>query len=312
MSVLKDPADTNGKSSAHMEYAHLHKLIGIMLITGVPLLAFSIYIGYLSGSLSVVAIILDTGVAFFLNLTSYFVLGIVMQNNIFQFPYGPGKLENFTSYLHGLSILLVGSLVCYQGILRVDAPAIHVNLGIAQLALVAGLVRISLVVLYLAKLLRSRTEHSPLLVAYYVNCSTTLWYALAMLTTMLTGWLLSSVWGDLIELYIDLLIAATFSLYLALSGIKVVRSNFHALLDLPLPEGDQLQILNILARHYHSFANIGNIRTRTNGGKKRIELELLFPAETSLRQIEELRCSLQRALEEGLGTVEFELIVRGK
>ncbi len=300
----------HGQPQGSPELLSLRQLIGLMVISSLPLLAVSIYTSLISGSLSVVALFLHTGVSLAINTTTYFLLGVIARSNVFQFPYGTGKLENFAGFLNGLGVLILAATIFYRGMLRLSAPTVKVSLGIAQIAFLVGVLRMICIVWWLARMTRNNPNPSPLLHAYYINCTASLWYTLGLLVAMLSGWLLSYRWGDGFSLTVDLLVAAYFSAYVAWTGIRVLRSNFPSLVDLPLPESDQMKILPVLARHSEEYSGLGRVLTRRSGGQRRVEIELFFPPETTAMQIESLRQAMVDELQQGMGQVEFSLMAR--
>ena len=110
----------------------------------------------------------------------------------------------------------------------------------------------------------------------------------------------------------DLLLAAAYSFFLLLNGLRVIHANFRALLDLPLPEGDQLKILRVLTRHVDAYDDVVNVFSRFSGGRRRVEIELSFPSETPASRIEHLRGRIHGELGELLGPLEFHLIARSR
>jgi divalent metal cation (Fe/Co/Zn/Cd) transporter len=159
-------------------------------------------------------------------------------------------------------------------------------------------------------MVRRNTERAPLLHAYYVNCSASLWHACGMMLAMLAGWLLSQLWGQIICVVVDLSVAAFFTGYLLWKGVRVICANFRSLIDLPLPEPDQIKILQVLARHYDAYTHLGQIFTRLSGGQRRIEIELSLSPDTTACQIEGLREQLRNELGKCFGRVEFQLLAR--
>ncbi|MBK8594500.1 MAG: cation transporter [Holophagales bacterium] len=295
-----------------VEHDQLRRLIGVLLVTSIPLLAFTLYVGLTSGSLSVITVLLDSGVNLLLNLATFFVLRIVAGSNVFSFPYGTGKLENFTSFFHGCGIVLVGGTMLYQGVLRLGSPPVRVSLGLAQLAVLAGVLRMAFIVAWLSRMVRRSPERSPLLHVYHLNFTAGIWYSSALLLAMAIGWILSWRWGSAFELAVDLLLAAAYSFFLLLNGLRVIHANFRALLDLPLPEGDQLKILRVLTRHVDAYDDVVNVFSRFSGGRRRVEIELSFPPETPASRIEHLRGRIHDELGELLGPLEFHLIARSR
>jgi len=281
-----------------------------MLVTSLPSLALSIYISVISGSLAVVAIILDTAVAQTINLVNYFVLRTVTRGNVFKYPYGTGKLEDFAGFAYGWSILFVCGIIIYEGIYRFVGPSPQISLGLALVAVIFSLARITFIVGWLRRILSRNPGRSPLLHIYYINCSGIMWYTAGILAAMVIGWFLTGQWGNTIAVAIDLLIAIAYVLYLLVTGAQVIRTNFRALLDLPLSEPDQLAILAVLTSHYDHYANVVNVLTRESGGRKRIEIELSFHPETDAQYLEEFRSRLKEDLEKHFGEIDFTLIAR--
>lgn len=292
------------------EHGQLRQVVGVLLLTSVPALAVTVYLGLRSGSLSVAAIVLDTGVNLVLNATTYVVLGVALRGNVFRFPHGTGKLENFTSFLHGLGMLLAGGLVLSQAVSRLAAPPPAVSLGLAGVAVLAGLVRVLLVLAWLRRIVRRHPDRSPLLHVYHVSFVAAAWYATGLAAAMGAGWLAAARWGARLEVVADLVIAAAFALYQLLCGVRVLHANFRALVDLPLPERDQLAILRVLARHDAAYTGLLNVFTRASGGQRCVELELELPPGTPVERIEELRGRMRHELAEALGSVELHLIAR--
>ncbi len=87
---------------------------------------------------------------------------------------------------------------------------------------------------------------------------------------------------------IDLALAAGLATYMLVNAVILIRTNFRSLIDVPLPETDQLKILKVLTDNYDFFDNLGVIYTRTCGSKKIIELELYFKQDTSMQEIDTL------------------------
>ena len=69
------------------------------------------------------------------------------------------------------------------------------------------------------------------------------------------------------------LLLACFMLY---TGIRQILNNFKILMDLLLPEVEQLMIMRVLANEFESYENVGNIYSRRSGRQRFIDIELLY------------------------------------
>lgn len=294
----------------NIENGQLKNLIAIIILSSIPSLLLSIYIGYVSKSLSVFAIIMDSGISLLLNIVSYHVLNIISKSNVYQFPYGTGKLENFTSFFHGCSILLLGFAIFYQGINRINYTKTQVSLDLAQLALLVSLIRISFIVWKIAKLAKNVKELSPILSAYYINFKAAFWYLSILYLTMLICWGTMELLNIDLSLYIDITFALCIAIYLMWNGGMVVQKNFRALIDLPISESDMLKVMKVVSSNYDAFENISNVYTNYHGCKRIIQIEITLKTETTIDKIEELRNKMNRDLIEQFDEIEFHLIAR--
>jgi divalent metal cation (Fe/Co/Zn/Cd) transporter len=285
------------------------RLLQFMLATGVLVLAVNLYIAGRSGSLSVVAILVDGGLAVLLNAATYYALGIIDRANVYQFPHGTGKIENFVGFFHGCSILAVSGTVAYCGFERIQSPSTIVSLGLAQAALVLSLVHDGITVAVIRRILRRQARQSPIVRAYDAAYVSSLWYQVVALIALAIGWLFFHE-RPAAALWIDLVIAGGLTIYLGVMGCRVIRENFGSLLDLPLPEEAQLKILRALLKQNDRYEDILNLYSRSSGRQQILIFELSFRTGTAVTEIESLRDDLLKALCDDLGPIEFSLVAR--
>ena len=98
------------------------------------------------------------------------------------------------------------------------------------------------------------------------------------------------------------------SLYMLYTGVTLTVGNFKILMDLPLPEAEQLKIMSVLAREFQNYENVGNIYTRRSGRQRFVDIELYLKADTSVQDIMRLQTRMQKHLEEHFEDVKFSLI----
>jgi len=107
---------------------------------------------------------------------------------------------------------------------------------------------------------------------------------------------------------VDPVIGLLLALYMVFAGIRLIRRNFRSLMDLPLTEKEQLCVLNVLASFYDHYEGIGTIYSRTSGNEKFVELELLFPADKTLKDIQGLAKTMEKDLVRKLPGLKFRII----
>ncbi len=231
----------------------------------------------------------------------------VMRGNEFQFPYGAGKLEDFSAFLCGVLYVPTGLYLAYDASTRLAHPQ---HVGYILSVIPVGLSAIRMIVLYtaVARLARQTKAQSPLLRSYLLDYRLGMLSDLGVIIAFIAGWFL--VHGGIVSLgdRVDPLIGLTISLYMVWIGVSLVRRNFRALIDLPLPEGQQMRVMKVLAQHYEDYETIGTLYTRASGKRQFVEIELHFAGERTLDEIDVLSADMEASLAEEIPGLTFRII----
>lgn len=262
----------------------------------------------LSGSRSVAAMTCFCLVSVFFNVFAVLSMRAIVRQNVFVFPYGAGKLENFIAFLTGV-LMLPAAVLIYVSTVGAFVGGNHaVRFGFAQVGLLPGLLRDFWLLLWSCRLLRNAPSPSPIVQSYYVSYQVSVTITLTGILSLLFALWLAGMGRGALGARIDLGLAFLLATYMAISAILLVRKNFRVLIDLPLPEGDQLKILGVLTRHCDAYGNLGAVCTRTCGSTKIIEIELHFPGAASLESIQALAEAFRADLAAVFDDFDFRLI----
>ena len=251
----------------------------------IPVTGAYIYGAVASNSLSVAALAIQCGVSFIADIFILIAMRSIVNSNIFSFPYGTGKLENFIGFLTG-TLMLPTAVMIYISTAKSLLSGNHeVHFELTQIGMMPGLVRDASLLFWSKKLIRKSKSPSPMVqsfvVSYQVSVIVT---TVSVLSMLLALWLTRTRHGHL-GVMIDLALAAALATYMLVNAVILIKTNFRSLIDLPLAESDQLKILKVLTGHYDFFDNLGVIYTRTCGSKKIVEIELYFKQDTSIQEI---------------------------
>jgi cation diffusion facilitator family transporter len=231
----------------------------------------------------------------------------VLKHNVYSHPYGAGKLENFSAFLCGVLYIPSGLYVLFDSVERlIHAPEVGYITGLIPVALTfsTGAVFFTLS----RRLMRRTKDPSPLLIAYKAD------YFIGMMTdggvliafvvgTLLIGTSLGAV-GDRIDPAVALVMAC----YMIWVGVGLVKNNFRALMDLPLPEEHQLSVTRVLATHYADYDSVGTLYTRSSGNRRFVEVELGFDGERSVEHVHRLSRRMERTLAEEVPGLRFRIV----
>ena len=98
------------------------------------------------------------------------------------------------------------------------------------------------------------------------------------------------------------------ALYMLWIGVELVRHNFRALMDLPLPEEHQLTITRVLAAHYAEYDRVGTLYTRSSGKRRFVEVELGFDGDRTVEHVHVLSRHMENALAAELPGLHFRIV----
>jgi len=285
----------------------LYRLMLWGFFTLFPLSAMFIVTGLLAHSAAVIVCSVLSVISITVQSFSIYSLRQVMGRNTFRFPYGAGKLEDFSAFLCGVLFVPSGLLMAYDAAQRLQDPhQVGYLIGLIPVGLSA--VRMAALFIAVRRLARETRAPSPLLRAYVLDYRISLLNDLGIIAAFAVGGILVRAGAPALGDRIDPLIAVVISAYMVWAGVGLVRRNFRALIDLPLPESDQLLVMKVLAAHYADYEAIGVLYTRATGTRRIVELELVFPGERTLGEIEELSAVMESDLASEVPGLGFRIV----
>jgi cation diffusion facilitator family transporter len=283
----------------------LKRLVDLTFYSLIPLLVLTLATGILSNSITILAVAFDYGLSFIVQLFAFKSIRTIVKSNVMKFPYGTGKLENFSAIVYGSLAIPISLFIIYSSFTRLIIPP-AISFGIAQIPLIPNLVR-SILLFRKARQLK-QTNESPMLHSYYVNFKVSTLIDVGVLASLSVVFLLANLGHGNIAIVIDPTVSLFLGAYMLFCGVTLTIKNFKVLIDLPLPENDQLRIMSILAQEYSGYENIGNIYTRFSGKTRFIEVELYLKKDLSLEEITNLGQRIEGRLRQHFQDLRFVLI----
>jgi ferrous-iron efflux pump FieF len=275
-----------------------------------PFTVMFIVMAAIANSSAVVVYTVQSAISITVQTFSIYAIRQVMGGNQFRFPYGAGKLEDFSAFLCGVLYVPSGLYMAYDASMRLVHPQ-HVGYVLSLIPICLSAIRMVILYLLVRRLARRTRAPSPLLRAYLLDYRVGVLSDIGVISAFAVGWLL--VHQGLVTMgdRVDPLIGLTISLYMVWVGASLVRRNFRALMDLPLPESEQMRVMKVLARHYADYDTIGTLYTRASGKLRFVEIELVFPGERTLDEIDALSTAMEEALAAEMPGLTFRIIPVG-
>lgn len=260
--------ETRARLQAHHaeDAAVKNSVARLSILAAAFLIAIKTITGFLTGSISIWASLLDSAMDIFASTINFIAVRAASRPADEDHTYGHGKAESLAGLFQAAVICASGLFLIYEAIQRIRTPR-EINsegLGIATMV-IAMVVSIALV----ARLRRiARKTESPALSAdavhYASDIYTNLGALVALVVIALTDWKL-----------IDPIASIGISLYILWSAVTVARDAIDVLMDRRLPIEIDEQVAEIVSRYRdEGVFGFHDIRTRRSGSQKFIDLHL--------------------------------------
>ncbi len=255
--------------------ASLARYAWLSIAAALTTMALKAIAAWLTGSVGLLSDALESFVNLGAGVLALWMLRVAAVPPDDKHPFGYSKAEYFSAVVEGALIIVAALAIIGTALPRLVEPRPIESFGaglVISLAATAINLGVALVLLR-----ASKTHHSVALEADAHHLLTDVWTSIAIVVGVgaiaLTGWLV-----------LDPLIAIAVAIYIVWTGVAVMRRSVMGLLDRSLPEGELERIHKVLAPYRASGLDYHALRTRRAGRRRLVELHLLVPGETSVRE----------------------------
>jgi cation diffusion facilitator family transporter len=256
-------------------------LIGVVI----GLILLKIIVGWISGSISVLAQAADSFLDLFAGLVTFFAVRIATKPADKEHPFGHGKVEDMAGVVQGVLIFLAAGLIVYSAIQRIIN---RTNIELAEAGIGAMAISMVVSILLSRHLLKvSRSTGSVALEANARNITGDIYSTAAVLV----GLLVVRLTGLSI---LDPIMAIGMAIYIAKIAYDTLGKPLLGLVDASLPHSEQAVIESCLAERGKQVVGFHELRTRRAGNQRYIDFHLVMAKDISLEQAHQV-CDLLEA-----------------
>ncbi len=272
-------------------------LIGVV----VSLIVLKVVVGWLTGSISVLAQVADSLLDLFAAIITLSAIRIAIKPADVEHPYGHGKVEDIAGVGQAILIFIAGGLIIYSAVRRIIERS---SIELAEAGIIVMVVSI-VVSIFLSRHLMNiaRTTASVALEANARNIASDVYSASAVLV----GLALVRITG---VNTIDSVIAIGVAVYILRIAFDAMRKPMSGLLDEKLPPAQQAVIEACLSKHSQEVFGYHALRTRRAGSQSYIDLHLVMLGDISLEQAhqicDQIEGEIQGVLREASVTIHTE------
>jgi len=252
---------------------------GLSIISNTLLILLKVVAGILSGSISVIAEAIHSGIDLVAAGIAFFSLRIAGRPADREHPFGHGKAENVSGTIEAGLIFVAAAFIIYEAIKRITAPTMieYVSIGIAVMA-----VSVVVNILVSRHLLRiARETDSIALEADARHLTTDVYTSLGVLG----GLIVVRITGLNI---LDPIVALGVALFILRTAYDVIRRAFPPLIDVKLPEDEETLIASCIREHFGELVGFHELRTRKAGSERYIDLHLVMARNASVEEAHKL------------------------
>ncbi|HEX8141856.1 MAG TPA: cation diffusion facilitator family transporter [Pyrinomonadaceae bacterium] len=281
--ATKHPSQVEREEAAKSSAARLSMLAAAFLIL------LKSATGFLTGSISVWASLLDSAMDIFASAINLVAVRAAARPADEDHAYGHGKAESLAGLFQALVIAASGAFLIWEAGHRLFNPRATSSEWIGIMTMLVAIVVSAALVRRLRRVARE-TESLALrsdAIHYASDIFTNSGALLALLIIVLTGWQT-----------VDPLISMMIALYILWSAVSVGRESMDVLMDRRLPADIDERIAEIV----HGFRERGvlgfhDLRTRRSGSQKFIELHLEVERDKRLEEAHDITVQVLRAIE---------------
>jgi len=266
-----------------------HAAARLSVLAAAFLIALKAGTGWLTGSISVWASLLDSAMDIFASSINFFAVRAASRPPDEDHRYGHGKAESLAGLFQAAVICVSGLFLIGEAVSRLVTPRVTERemLGVATM-FVAAVTSLLLVARLRAV---ARQTDSPALSAdathYATDVYTNAAALAALLAVSLTGWQTA-----------DPLISIAISAFIIWSAVSVARDSIDVLMDRRLPVEVDMKVASVVARFRpEGVLGFHDLRTRRSGSLKFIDLHLEVRREMSLQEGHDLSVKVLRTIE---------------
>jgi cation diffusion facilitator family transporter len=240
-----------------------------------------------TGSVGLLSDAAESGVNLVAAIVALIALKVAARPADANHHYGHGKAEYFSAGLEGMMIFVAAAVIIASSIQRFlhPQPLESVGLGLA----ISGLASVLNGVVGSLLIRAGRAHRSVTLIADGKHLMTDVWTSVGVIVGVtlvaLTGWQ-----------RLDPLVAAAVGVNIIITGFRLVAQSTIALLDVALPEEDDVRLRRALDTFRSDEVGVTEVRTRQSGQHRFVSLTLRVPGDWTVRHGHDLADQVEAAI----------------
>ncbi|WP_024790115.1 cation diffusion facilitator family transporter [Lebetimonas sp. JH292] len=245
----------------------------VATITALTLAIAKLTVGFMSGSVAVIASALDSVLDMAVSIFNNIAIRVSEERPSEKFNYGKGKVEALAALFEGTIIILSGLFIMYEAVNKAIHKEVITHLDISIYVMLFSIVLTGLLVSFLYYVVK-KTNHLVIksdLLHYKTDLITNLSVLISLIIVKFTKFV-----------YIDYILSVLIGVYIIREASEIVKEGFEILLDVSLDFKTVEAIKQIIKKEplvldYHC------LRTRKAGNRNFVDVHLVLTPDMKLK-----------------------------
>ena len=252
---------------------------GLSVLSNTLLILLKLVAGILTGSVSIIAEAIHSGIDLLAALIAFVSLRIAGRPADREHPFGHGKVENVSGTIEAVLIFVAAIFIIYQAINRIITGASVEYLGIGIAVMAISVVVNIIVSRHLLRIARDADSIALEADARHLTADvyTSLGVMVGLVVVQVTGLNI-----------LDPIIAIGVSIFIMRAAYNLTRRAFPSLIDVKLPEEEEALIVSTMSEHMGALVGFHELRTRKAGSERHIELHMMMARDASIERAHSL------------------------
>lgn len=273
---------------------------GLSIFSNATIILLKLIAGVISGSISIISEAIHSLSDFLASVLTFFAVMKSSEPADKEHPFGHGRYEDMSGFFEGGLIIFAAIFIMYEAgkklILGYTMETeSYLGIIVMGIAVIANFL-VSSYLFHVAK-----KTNSISLYADGEHLRTDIWSSLGVLI----GLILIKITGLLI---LDPIIAIIVALIILKTGISISKTTLNNLLDASLPNEDLEKIAKVINKFKtEGLCGYKDLKGRSVGPGKQIELTLLFPKNMTIENCHNICDKIETEIKQDLGSCNISI-----
>jgi cation diffusion facilitator family transporter len=277
---------------------YMWRAVRFSLAGNVVLFLIKLWAVFTIDSLAVAADLGVSTVSLGISLLLFYAIRMSNKPADFFHNYGYGKIENVCEAIEGVVLIGIAMAISFQAILNLVRPE---SVGSPWVGLAAGGTGVVVNFYGAHYILRlGKMSRSPAISAEGLHYRLEGYISLAVTASFVIALILERAGMRGLEQYVDPVATIVVSVLIAVPSVKLAKHAFMKLLDASIEEESKMDVIKVLSKHFHNYCDFKDLRTRSAGRKKFIELKLVLPEHINFKNGHKIAYALEADIRESI------------